>query len=62
MDFKVFQKNYVNSTPTPWTTGKLQEESVKYLRNKFHGEDSKIRGTTYIAELCLVKKGKDHLV
>ena len=49
---KVFEKRYVDSTPTPWSREKLQEESVRYLRNKFHGEDSKIRGSTYTLQTC----------
>jgi len=49
---KVFEKTYVDTTPTRWTRGRLTEESVKYLRNKFYGEDSNIRGTTYTEETC----------
>lgn len=52
---KVFDKKYVDTTPTRWTTGRLTEESKRYLRNKFYGEDSKIRGTTYRAETCVEK-------
>ena len=49
---KVFEKRYVDSTPTPWSREKLQEESESYLSNKFPGEESKIRGSTYTIQTC----------
>jgi len=52
---KVFEKRYVDTTPTRWTRERLTEESVKYLRNKFYGEDRNIRGTTYTEETCIRK-------
>ena len=54
---KVFEKRYVDSTPTPWSREKLQEESESYLRNKFHGEESKIRGSTYTTQTCRNSRG-----
>jgi len=51
---KVYVKRFVNSTPlgSGWSSEKLHQESVKFLKNKFYGEDSKIRGTTYTSETC----------
>lgn len=50
----VTKKNFVHSASTNdrWTTKKSHDESIRYLRNEFPGEDSKIRGTTYTSETC----------
>lgn len=51
---KIYEKRFVNSTPleSGWSSEKLHQKSVTFLKNKFYGEDSKIRGSTYTSETC----------
>lgn len=48
------KRHFVQSASTNdrWTTQKLHDESVRYLKNEFFGEDSKIKGSTYTTETC----------
>ena len=56
------EKRYVDSTSRgeKWTRPQLQAASENYLRNRFHGEDDKISGSTYKMETCVKEtcKGK----
>ena len=48
------EKRYVDSTSRgqKWTRPQLQTASENYLKNRFYGENDKIRGSTYKIETC----------
>ena len=48
------EKRYVDSTSRgqKWTRAQLQTASENYLKNRFYGENDKIRGSTYEIETC----------
>ena len=55
------EKRYVDSTSRgdKWTRPQLQAASENYLKNRFHGEDDKISGSTYKMETCVQETCKD---
>lgn len=52
---KYLEKRYVDSTSRgqKWNRTQLQTASENYLKNRFYGENDKIRGSTYKIETCV---------